>query len=78
MAYKRTELVWDVPLESVQIGIKIGYEVEFAQNSNFSTILYTLNTYNEITASPQGTFYYSLDGVTWIDFPIRISWPRFS
>jgi len=71
MSYKQQQIEWDIPEASVQVGIAIGYELEFSQNSFYNPIIYTLTTYNESTASIQGTFYYSLDdGTTWVDFPI--------
>lgn len=71
MSYKKQEFEWSVPLSEVQVGIPIGYEVQFSQKPSYYPVLFTLTTYKEVTESAQGTFYYSLDnGATWIDFPI--------
>ncbi|GAF98950.1 unnamed protein product, partial [marine sediment metagenome] len=70
MSYKQQIIEWDVPLSDVQVGVLVGYEVEFSPKSYFHPILYKITTYEEITAVLQGTFFYSLDdGDTWIDFP---------
>ena len=71
MSQNIKEIIWDIPKKDVQIGVPIGYEAEFSLNNHFSPILYRLTTYEEITASTVGTFYYSLDnGETWINFPV--------
>jgi len=70
MSFKSQVIEWDVPIEDVQVGVPIGYEVLFALNPSFNIPLYRITTYEEGTAEPQGIFFYSLDGgETWIDFP---------
>ena len=72
MSYNKSQILeWDIPLTDVQIGIPIGYEVQFSSNSVFNPILYKITTFEEITREPQGVFFYSLDsGENWLDFPI--------
>ena len=70
MSYKQQIIEWDVLLSDVQIGEPVGYEVEFSLKSFYYPVLYRISTYEEVTSSIQGTFFYSLDGgQTWIDFP---------
>ena len=70
MSNRQQNIEWDVPIEDVQIGIPVGYEVQFSSNNNFTPVLYSLDTFRD-NRSAQGTFYYSLDnGVTWVDYPL--------
>ena len=70
MSYVKQKVEWTVPLSEVQVGVTIGYIVEFSTTPYFYPITYRLTTYEEEIGSIAGTFYYSLDnGVTWIDFP---------
>lgn len=65
------EIIWDVPEEDVQIGVPVGWEAQFSLNSRFEPVLYRLTTFEEITESIAGAFFYSTDdGNTWVDFPI--------
>jgi len=78
MSYKRQVLEWDVPSSEVQVGIPVGYEVEFSLRSLFQSITYSINTFDEVTASLQGVFFYSTDGgETWVDFPVGESGQAF-
>jgi hypothetical protein len=78
MSYKSQVIEWDIPQSEVQVGIPVGFEVEFSLESSYSPVLYRITTFEEQTASPQGVFFYSTDGgSTWIDFPVGESGQTF-
>ena len=69
---KTKEIIWDV--NNVEIGIPVVWEVQFSSTSSFASILYTLNTYDPVTASPIGVFFYSIDDAnTWVNYPLGSS-----
>ena len=70
MSFKKQYIEWDVPLDEVQIGIPIGFDVELSQNRIYAPVTYRLSTHKESSALYYSRFYYSLNkGLTWIAYP---------
>lgn len=66
MSLKIKSVIWNVPINEVQLGKTIGYEVDLSKSNSFSPVIYSFDSFN----SMQGTFFYSLDGGNvWVDFP---------
>jgi len=69
MSYTSKYLELDVKPNYNQIGIPVGYEVEFRQQTEYYPVLYHLSTFQDNAI--QNVFYYSLDnGATWLNYPL--------
>jgi len=74
--FKNQYIEFFVPLSEIDVGISIGYEIELSVVNNTTTKIYRLTTF-EKTANPN-TFYYSLDNITWVPFPLTESGHTFN
>ncbi|MFA7219211.1 MAG: hypothetical protein WC119_01745 [Synergistaceae bacterium] len=71
MSFREQYIEWEIPEEDVQVGVPIGFEVEFAQESVFFHKTYTLSTFKESHDFWASKFYYSLDGGnSWTPYPV--------